>query len=334
MPNIYVWSAAEGTRFVAVAAWPGLSRVSRNGRYAVIETASTIGGATNAGHMAIYEYDDLAGQVACVSCRPDGSPSTGNAAIRSTPAFGYTEYMAPRSIADGGQVYFSSTDRIVSADHTTAADVYEYEFGAVSLLTAGRGDNDSYLADSSDDGSDVFVLSRSPFVPEDRDLEELDLYDLRVGGGFLYVETPVAEPCVGDECQGQPVAAPAVPRIGSLGSANARRRSSVADAAGLKAKEGRRHEHAPGGQGRRRRDPRPAGPRPEGRLCRRAKGRRLPIDCGADRRRPAPPCQEAHVHDHGCRPLPRSWRQMRSASVRLTFRAAASKGAGDGSRRS
>jgi hypothetical protein len=114
----------------------------------------------------------------------------------------------PRNIADDGTVFFASTDRIVTADQTSATDIYEYRQGVVSLLTAGRGDSDSYIADNSDDGRNVFFLSRSALLPQDRDASELDLYDARVGGGLPPASEDLAPACRGDDCQDPPNAAP------------------------------------------------------------------------------------------------------------------------------
>lgn len=216
-PNLYVWSAGKGTRLVA-AGVDGLVRVSTNGRYAVITTTTSIGGAPNNHHEAIYEYDDETGVVSCASCRPDGSPSEGDAVTELAPFNSVSSRIQKsRTIADNGAVFFNSFDRLVPADHTDASDVYEYRAGAVSLLSSGAGDSNSWLGDSSDNGRDVFIMTRTAYDPRDQDANEVDLYDARIDGGFPYQKEAVAAKCSGDACQAPPTAAPGPPSLGSAG---------------------------------------------------------------------------------------------------------------------
>jgi hypothetical protein len=179
-------------------------------------------GDANDGHEAIYEYDAVTGHVACVSCRPDGGLSEGDASLANFPPATPPEWITqPRNITDDGTVFFVSDDRIVTADQTSATDVYEYRDGRVSLLTSGQGDQDAYIADNSDDGRDVFLLSASPLVPQDRDPGELDLYDARVGGGVAFPAQDGTPACRDDDCQDAPGAAPQVPAPGSTRATDA-----------------------------------------------------------------------------------------------------------------
>jgi hypothetical protein len=213
-PNLYLWDGSS-LRLV-VTGVTGLKRVSRDGRFAVIATTASIAGANNSGHLAIYEYDAATGQIACATCRPNGSPSQGDAALQATPFAsinpGETQV---RNIADDGSVFFSSTDRIVANDLTNARDVYGYRAGTVSLLTVGRGDDDSFLADNSDDGRNVFVLTRDSYDARDNDANELDLYDARVDGGFLAPAGDQGPKCGGENCQGGGQGSPAATAVGS-----------------------------------------------------------------------------------------------------------------------
>lgn len=194
-PNLYVYSGGE-TRFIAtVPPGTGLARSSRSGRYAVLESTGSISGANNAGHLALYRYDDQEGEILCVSCRVDGDASTGDAALDAR--FG----SIARNIDDHGNVYFASADRIVPEDLTAAWDVYEYTEGAPHLLSSGRSQYDSFMGDNSDDGTDVFLMTSAPLVRSDQDAGLSDLYDARVGGGLPEGETATAE-CVEDGCQG------------------------------------------------------------------------------------------------------------------------------------
>lgn len=214
-PNLYVYNGGA-TRFIeTVPAGTRLERSSRSGRYVLLESAGSIGGANNAGHTEIYRYDDGTGDIVCASCRPDGSASEGDASVQERLEFAFfPPSSAPRNIDDQGDVFFASSDKIVPQDVTAAWDVYEYTEGAPQLLTTGRSQYDSYVADNSDDGTSAFVITRSALLPSDQDGGLRDLYDARVGGGFP--ETAVEAPaCSEDACQGQ---IPASPRAVATGS--------------------------------------------------------------------------------------------------------------------
>jgi hypothetical protein len=199
--NIYVTSGGT-TRLVASSPTPiRLQRVSVDGRYALMASTGSIDGAPNNGHEAIYEYDDATANVACVSCRPDGAPSFGDASLDAVALGLPRGFVSARAITTDGRVFFTSSDQLVAADLTPALDVYMYDKGVVSLITTGRSEKDSYYGDSTDDGKNVFVMTRSALVPQDADSEELDVYDVRVGGGYL-LPPPPATPCAGEACRG------------------------------------------------------------------------------------------------------------------------------------
>jgi hypothetical protein len=213
--NLYVTSdlASGGqTRFVAALPTGGaFVRVSRDGRYAIFTSSDSVGGANSNGQPALYEYDDVAGTLACASCRPGGGASHGEAFLGSQPkAVVSPDYQVWRNIADDGRLFFMSTDRIVPADQSFSQDVYEYDHGTTSLISSGRGDDISYYADSSDDGRDVYFTTGAALLPQDKDARELDLYNARIDGGFPVPVEDHTAPCSGDGCQG---AAPGVPAV-------------------------------------------------------------------------------------------------------------------------
>jgi hypothetical protein len=200
--NAYVWTEADDVRFIAtVGSTDLIQRVTPDGRFALILSSESVGGAPNAGNPALYRWDNTTRELTCVSCRPDGSPSQGTAKIDDQ---GYGVPNAPnyhnRALTTDGSVLFMSTDRIVARDQTSAQDVYLYRDGRASLLTAGSGDSDSYAGDISDDAENAFVVTRSALLAADQDPEEDDVYDVRVDGGFLAPPPPRA-PCRGDDCQ-------------------------------------------------------------------------------------------------------------------------------------
>lgn len=207
--NAYVWTAADGIRFIAkVNSSEGVVRTTPDGRFAVLLSTASINGAPNNGFRAVYRYDYQANQTVCVSCRANGSPSQGTAGIEEQ-SYGQPAASLARSraLTFDGRVVFTSTDRVSPNDQTAAQDVYLYENGAASLLTRGKGDSNSYIGDVSDDGKNVFVITRDALVGADRDAAEYDLYDVRVDGGVLEPPPP-SDPCHGEDCQGPATPAP------------------------------------------------------------------------------------------------------------------------------
>ena len=73
----------------------------------------------------------------------------------------------------------------------------------MSLLSGGSGTDSSWLADASESGGDAFFVTRNRLVAGDGN-EKMDLYDARVGGGFVQTE----HACTGSGCQGVPPAPP------------------------------------------------------------------------------------------------------------------------------
>jgi hypothetical protein len=224
--NAYVWSSGTGVvRFIAkVEAGDRFTRVTPDGRYALLLSTASVNGAPNNGLKQIYRYDAQTQEVACVSCRPDGSPSTGSADIDAQgPGFPSGGMTHGRAFTLDGRVVFTSSDRLDPNDQTSAVDVYLYDRGKVSLLTAGRGDTNSYVGDVSDDGRNVFVMTRSALISSDRDAQEYDVYDVRVDGGFLE-PAPPSDRCRGDDCQAAATPTPAAveptsPRVVGEGNA-------------------------------------------------------------------------------------------------------------------
>jgi hypothetical protein len=137
-------------------------------------------------------------------------------------------FYEPRNLAvDGGRLFFESPDALVPQDSNGASgctavaegypcqDVYEWELpasgaevakgentctqgspdfsatdgGCVSPLSNVAGDRESYFLDASPSGSDVFIATADELVLSDTD-EKIDVYDVRVGGGFPVTPAP------------------------------------------------------------------------------------------------------------------------------------------------
>lgn len=180
--------------------------------------------------LETFAYSTESSRLSCVSCAPSGAPPTipaylpnvaSNWVADSTwlPA-SLNKILMFRWLADGGnEVFFDTQQALVPQDTNGHTDVYEWESegtgscttgiassvndGCVFLLSGGTSSNDADFMEASEDGSEVFFVSRSQLVPQDGD-ERLDVYDARVDGGFPVLSLA----CTGTGCQGVPPAPP------------------------------------------------------------------------------------------------------------------------------
>jgi hypothetical protein len=113
-----------------------------------------------------------------------------------------------RNVSDNGQVFFETSDELVSAAANGKRNVYEYEDGQLYLISSGASEADSYFLDASASGSDVFFVTAQRLLHRDQD-SVYDIYDARVEGGFP--EPPARQPCTGEECRGSGESASASP---------------------------------------------------------------------------------------------------------------------------
>jgi virginiamycin B lyase len=159
------------------------------------------------------------------------------------PATSFTASVSSRFLSiDGNRVFFETPEALVAADvdgedgcpvsgtglrgTPSCNDVYEWEApgagtctqggpgysplngGCLYLISFGKGDEPSILADASASGDDAFFFTREQLVGSDTDLL-LDVYDARVDGG-LAAQNPVPQPpCEGEACK--PAATPPPP---------------------------------------------------------------------------------------------------------------------------
>jgi hypothetical protein len=153
----------------------------------------------------VFLYDAGVETLRCVSCNPSGELPIGPASVPTPKG---TEHL-PRYLSEDGQrVFFDSNDALLPAASNGLQNVYEYENGAIHLISSGTSDEDSILADASANGDNVFFTTNAQLVPEDQD-ESFDMYDARVDGGFPVTAAPPA-PCTEEGCRG-PVTAPPAP---------------------------------------------------------------------------------------------------------------------------
>ncbi len=136
----------------------------------------------------------------------------------------------PRALSDSGRLFFNSGDALVPQDVNGEEDVYEFEpegtgtcssssvnvdqgsGGCVSLISAGTSSEESGFVDASEDGSDVFFLTKSRLTSQDLDTG-LDLYDSHACTASMpCVAPPVSPPpcSTGDSCKAAPTPQPAI----------------------------------------------------------------------------------------------------------------------------
>lgn len=149
----------------------------------------------------LFAYDASGGHLSCVSCNPSGVQPVGATSIPTGSFIGHI----PRFISDDGRrLFFSSKDVLLPSDTNGTQNVYEYEDGALHMISSGTGEEIATFSDASANGDDLFFTTRVRLVPEDTD-NSSDMYDARVGGGFPAPVSP--QQCTGESCRG-PLSSP------------------------------------------------------------------------------------------------------------------------------
>jgi hypothetical protein len=158
-------------------------------------------------YSALFVYDVATEGFECASCPPTGATTESDVSIypEGLDAFG-TSVAAPRFLTqDGSAVFFTTADPLVPEDTNGQRDAYEYdvELNQAHLLSSGRSGEESWFAEASPDGRDVFFITTEPLSGWDVDAGR-DIYNARAGGGLP--EPPPDPPgCEGDACQPPPV---------------------------------------------------------------------------------------------------------------------------------
>lgn len=214
------------------------SRVTPDGKFAVFTSDEALTGAENRNVAdgvpvsEVFLYSATANRLRCVSCNPSNARPVGREILSKGAAGtglweggsipGWPDQFHPSRVisADGSRVFFDSTERLLPDDENAAMDVYEWdagnsqaeceaigaqaylarEGGCLSLITAGSGEGDAEFVDADESGRNLFVRSLSSFVPQDPG--QIDIYDVREGGGFPSPEA--SRSCEGQACQAYP----------------------------------------------------------------------------------------------------------------------------------
>jgi hypothetical protein len=214
--SIYLWNSGNLQYVGPTGPSVHTYQASPDGRYFVFTSSEDVDGYESSGKMEAYLYDADIADLVCVSCRRDGVAPTGDVNI----GFFKTNLSRhfPQAVLDDGRVYFDTPDRLISADANSARDVYEYDDGALRLISAGQSGGNSQLADVSADGNDVFFTTEDRLVRQDTDSAR-DVYDARVGGGIASQDAgPPSPECTAEGCREGSGFSPPAPSIGSEGT--------------------------------------------------------------------------------------------------------------------
>ena len=183
-----VWGLKNGTKPADVTA---------NGEHLALISLNNLTEYEAGGDPEMYEYAAESGTITCVSCNVSGAPTGSGVqyAIGSAEVNGTTRFMSE----NGGEVFFDTSEPLVTAASNGKINVYEYENGHQYLISTGTSSGESKFQSMSSGGDDVLFLTRQPLVPSATG-EEVQLYGARVDGGFADKNTSVV-PCRGTECQ-------------------------------------------------------------------------------------------------------------------------------------
>jgi hypothetical protein len=209
----------------------GTARVSGDGTRLLFVSTESLTGYDNRHEKTdvplseVFLYDAAAGELSCISCRPNGTRPIGSSTIPGATANGqlpeaFAAYK-PRVLSlAGDRVFFDSTDSLRPFDVNRENDVYEWQgpgtgcdkpAGCIELISNGRSPGGARFIDASETGDDVFFVTDAPLVAADPG--SFDLYDARVGGG--YPDPPAEIPCFGDACVSLP-SEPVDPALNTL----------------------------------------------------------------------------------------------------------------------
>jgi len=239
--NLYVWDKTQGTRFIAPLQAPtdycfgignadipdwqiGLDpehkdvAITPDGRYLAFATYQSLDSSYDNldpdipnphKEVYLYDYNNPGSVPVCVSCVGSG-PATSDATLQNQSLStandelpNFTDWQKQNLLPDGSELYFESGDKLVSADHNTTTDVYEYKpaTGALSLISSGQSTEPSNFMGASPDGSNVFFSTDQSLLPSDID-NNINIYDARVAGGVA--NTPPPPPACQRNCPSTP----------------------------------------------------------------------------------------------------------------------------------
>jgi hypothetical protein len=159
-------------------------------------------GGVPGGCFELFRYDAGSGGLVCVSC---GGVDPVDGAYFARTFFRSAAVGPPRPVSEDGRVvFFESANVLVPQALPGKNHVYEWHGGVISLISSPSDPGSAFLLGSSADGGNVFFVTHAQLSGVDTD-QASDIYDARVGGGFVGVVPPA---CTGTGCQGVPAAPP------------------------------------------------------------------------------------------------------------------------------
>jgi hypothetical protein len=198
--NLYLWDGGT-TTFIATlieGVDQGVGAVPPDGSWFAFVSRKSLTGYDNLPSEGspveeIFLYDAASRQLVCASCNHSGEAPIAGDGAKLAP-------FAQRPLADGGRLFFDTSEALVPSDTNGQVDVYEYEDGQPSLISSGTSSQESNFLGASESGDDVFFLARQQLVPQDTEEEARLIYDARAGGGFAEPSSP--SPCTtADACR-------------------------------------------------------------------------------------------------------------------------------------
>ncbi len=214
-------------------------QASSTGRFLLLETTEDLTGEKlpGDGYSELYRYDAQADELLRVwtdDPAHNGANRIGNAPLVQvvestdpTPSGGMQRGGSGWSPKlqlsdDGSMVGFATVEPLSPDDRNTRSDAYLWQAGTgrVTMLTDGTSKPGNQFMGSgfggmTPSGDSMFVTSASPLL-RGHTSGQIASYVIRRDGGFPDQALP-PDPCVGEVCQGSPIAPPTVPTIGSVG---------------------------------------------------------------------------------------------------------------------
>jgi hypothetical protein len=204
-PALYLWHDGEISFIANTAAVGGGNAITSDAKTIAFSSTARLTGYDNTDpvtgepHQEVY-LAGLGRGLECASCRPDGSPPTGDSVISGGSPYvpgGFTG----RSVSDDGtRVFFQSTDTILPGTTPGLTHVFEFSGGQISPISPLAATSDATFLDAGASGRDVFFATHDTLVPNPNGGDGA-IYDARVGGGF---PQPVTTPrCGSESCRAQ-----------------------------------------------------------------------------------------------------------------------------------
>jgi hypothetical protein len=189
-----------------------------DGRFVVFTSSAKLTPDDTSNMPQVFEYDAQAQTLVLISHAAgdfEGAGAEFEAAI-AYPNYADSTYPAPTpqpsSVSDNGAyVVFETSAGLMPQAVAGYPNVYEYHAGRLSLISDGQdrsvlqeGTPTTRLLGIDGSGANVFFTTGDQLVPQDGDTQE-DVYDARIGGGFL---PPRLAVCEGEGCQGTSISSP------------------------------------------------------------------------------------------------------------------------------